>query len=143
VTYFDIDVERRMAKRHKDFGSAPKQDDFEPLSFTYDGQEYECRPMINGTVLLKFVRDADSGEGGKSAGALLNLFGDVLLADDFKRFEEYVNDPDTIVEIEKLGEIAAWVVEEYTARPTQASSNSSNGRTRTGGRSKVGSSSAG
>lgn len=132
-----------MTKRHKDFGSAPVAADYEPLSFTYDGQEYQCRPVINGAVLLRFVREADSGEGGRSAGALLGFFKDLLLEEDFKRFETYVEDPDTVIPIETLGEIAAWVVEEYTGRPTQEPTKSPSGRKRTGTRSKVSASSPG
>jgi hypothetical protein len=129
-------------KRHKDFGAPVSIEDAEPLYFTYDGEDYYCRPEINGVVLLKFVRDADSGEGGKSAGALLDLFQKILLTDSYERFEKYVNDPDKIISIETLGEVAAWVIEEYTARPTPESSKPSSGRTRTGTRSRGGSSSA-
>lgn len=126
------DMEIPMAKRHRDFGSTKSLQEYEPLSFTLEGEEYYCRPALAGATLLKFVKEADSGDGGRSADALLGLFEKILYPDDFDRFQKLWDDPDRIVDITTLGEIASWVVGEYTNRPTQASSNSSDGREITG-----------
>jgi hypothetical protein len=121
-----------MSKRHKDFGAVATTADYEPLSFTLDGEEYWCKPAINGAVLLRFVREADSDSGGQSAGALLGLFEKVLLPEDNEKFAKVIDDPEKIIDINILGEIAAWVVEQYTQRPTKARSGSSRGRTTRG-----------
>lgn len=112
-----------MATRHKDFGKAKSSEEYEPLSFTLEGQEFFCKPAMNGMTLLKFVREADSDDGGRSAAAMIDLFDKVLKKDDAVRFKELVDDPDVLIEMETLGEIVAWVVEQYTSRPTKESSN--------------------
>ena len=129
-----------MTKRHRDFGKTKTMSDYEPLAFSLEGQEFECRPAINGATLLKFVADADSNEGGRSATALLDFFSRALKSEDAERFKALIDDPDTLIQIETIGEIAAWLVEQYTDRPTQEPSNSSSGSGRTGRKSTAASS---
>jgi hypothetical protein len=104
--------------RTKDFGATKKIDDFEPLNFVLNGETFNCKPAIQGSVLLEFVADADSDQGGRSAGALYGFFKKTLLTDDYTKFEEMVRSEDVIVDLSLLGDIAGWLVEEYTARPT-------------------------
>lgn len=129
-----------MTKRHKDFGKTKTIDDYEPLSFTLEDQEFTCRRAINGASLLKFVADADSQEGGRSAMALLDFFDQALEELDAKRFRRLVDDPDILLEIATIGEIAAWLVEQYTGRPTEEPSESSGGSKKIGRKPTVASS---
>lgn len=121
-----------MTTRHKDFG-APRADvEVEPLSFSLHGEEFDCHPNVQGAMLLRFIKEADSGDGSRASEALLGLFEKVLEPESFVRFNELWNDNNRIVPIETIGEIAGWLIEEYTARPTKRSSSSSRGRTRPG-----------
>ena len=110
-----------MTKRHKDFGRTKKAEDYEPLSFTLEGQEFNCKPAMNGMSLLKFVREADSDDGGRAADAMVGLFDKVLLKEDAERFKALAEDPDVVIEMETLGEIAAWIIESYTKKDTPES----------------------
>jgi hypothetical protein len=104
--------------RTRDFGSTKSIDDFDPLNFSLNGENFECRAAIQGSVLLGFVADADSPEGGKAAQALYGFFEKALEPDDYIRFDALLKDPKRIVDLNLLGEIAGWLVEEYTSRPT-------------------------
>lgn len=104
--------------RSRDFGKTKRLDDFEPLDFTLNGETYNCKPAIQGGTLLAFVADADSDQGGKAASALYGFFEKALVPEDYTRFSAMLEDSDVIVDLNLLGEIAGWLVEEYTARPT-------------------------
>lgn len=126
---------RHMAKaaaRYKDFGKTQGIDEFPPLGFALNGEEFACRPALPGTTLLDFVRRADSDSGGMAAEAIVQFLEDSLDDPDRQRFVTMINDPDQIVEVETLGEIAGWIVEQYTSRPTKPRSRSANGRSTAG-----------
>lgn len=107
--------------RHKSFGSPNRDTHEEPVTFEIYDEEFECRSQIQGATLLRFVEDADSGDGGRAAGAMLDFFKRVLQPESFERFEVLWEDPDRIVPMETMGEIVSFLVEEYTKRPTQPS----------------------
>lgn len=115
-----------MMTRFKDFGSSDV--DREPLSFKLHGESFECRPAIQGATLLKMVADADSEDSSKVANIITEFFSKTLLPESYERFEALINDPDRIVTVDTLGEITSWMVETYTARPTQEPERSSNGQ---------------
>lgn len=119
------------ASRFKDFGGS---DDvpLEPLGFSLYGEQFDCYPSIQGGVLLKFVADGDSDDGGRAAEALLHIFERVLLPESYARFKALIDDPTRIVTIEKLGEIAVWLIEVYTKRPTTRPELSSSGESISG-----------
>lgn len=108
-----------MTERHRDFGGPDIDENAEPVSFSLMGQTFTAKPSINGAVLLQFVREADSGHGGRASEALLGLFEKVLTKESFERFEKMAGDPDIPIRVEKLGEICGWLVEVYTDRPTK------------------------
>lgn len=114
-----------MTQRHKDFGGVEDLIEDEPVTFSLMGQNFTAKPQMNGAVLLQFVREADSGHGGRASEALLGLFEKVLTVESYERFEKMANDPDIPIRVEKLGEICGWLVEVYTARPTKVRSTSS------------------
>lgn len=118
--------------RFKKFAGGTKIDDFEALGFEVNGSEFEAVPAIPGTVLLDFIKDADSDSGGDSARALYNFFEKVLEDDDYRRFRGVLDDPKVIIDLEFIGEIASWLVSEYSARPTTPPSPSSSGESTPG-----------
>jgi hypothetical protein len=113
--------------RHKDFAGGTNIDDFEPLTFTLNRQNFTCVPAIQGSTLLEFVAQADGESGGAAAGALYQFFENCMEAPEYARFQALLKDPKVIIDMELIGEIAGWLVEEYTARPTKRPVNSSPG----------------
>jgi len=118
--------------RFKDFGKTQPLEDYDPLGFALNGEDFSCRPAIAGAILLDFVRRADSNSGSVAAEAIIQFLEDSLEEPDRERFVAMIRDPDVIVEVETLGEMAGWLIEQYTSRPTKP-------RTRpAGGRSSIG-----
>jgi len=103
--------------RFKDFGSGPDLSGVEPLSFKLHGDTFNCRRAVQGKLLLNLVANAD--DPAKSAEAMNKFFEMVLMPEDHRKFEELCSDPDKIISVDTLAEIAAWLVAEYTNRPTQ------------------------
>ena len=123
------------AGRFKDFGTAVAIEDFPPLGFKLNDEEFTCKAALPGAVLLDMVRRLDS-ESGAAAQAVLDFISYALEDNDLERFQTLLADPDKIVQMEMLGTIVGWLVEQYTTRPTKARSRSSNGRT-SGGRTST------
>lgn len=118
--------------RRKKFTGGKKLDEFEPIEFELNDQTFKCRPALQGAVLLEFVAKADSDSGSAAASALYDFFKDVMDEEEYTRFRDYLRNPDIIIEMDTIGEIAAWLVEEYTERPTEPSENSDGGQSSSG-----------
>lgn len=118
--------------RHKDFGGGTDITDYEPLTFSVIGEEFSVKPAIQGNVLLNFVAKASGDDGGAAASALDEFFSKVMEDSEFQRFQEHLNNPRVIIDMEKLGEIAGWLVEEYSTRPTKPPTSSADGQLTTG-----------
>lgn len=121
-----------MATRRRTFKSGKALSDFDPLEFELNDQTFKCKPALQGAVLLEFVAKADSDDGGAAAGAMYDFFADVMDELEYKRFRNYLKNPTVIIELDMIAEIAAWLVEEYTARPTEPSSSSDDGPSSSG-----------
>lgn len=121
-----------MTTRRKTFRGGKRLEEFEPVEFELNDQTFKCKPAIQGAVLLEFVAKADSGEGAAAATALYDFFSDVMDDEEYKRFRAYLKNTEIIIEMDTIGEIAAWLVEEYTARPTEPSENSDGGQSSSG-----------
>jgi hypothetical protein len=113
--------------RKKTFRGGKHISEFEPIEFELNDQKFACKPAIQGATLLEFVAKADSDSGGAAAAALYGFFEDTMEEAEYARFMEYLNAPEYIIEMETIGEIASWLVEQYTARPTQPSAPSATG----------------
>ena len=105
--------------RFKDFGSGSNSAPKEAPVFKLHGEEFTCKPAIQGKVLLNLAANSSGDDPAKAAGVIDDFFGYVLAEDSSKRFQDLLVDPDRIVTVETLSEIVAWLVEEYTERPNQ------------------------
>lgn len=98
------------------------------IEFTLGTETFECKRVIDGLTLLEFAQIAGSLTGdideddpesvraaSAGAGALKDLLSDTII--DYSRFEKFVRA--NSVDLETLGEIAGWLVEAYSDRPTQ------------------------
>lgn len=109
--------------RFKDFGSGSAVPT-EAISFKLYGEEFLCRPAIQGKVLLDLVAKSGDSENAAVAASVINtFFNTVLVPESYDRFNALATDPDKIVDVEQLGEIVGWLVEQYADRPTQRPEN--------------------
>jgi hypothetical protein len=118
--------------RHKNFGAPRTMADYEPVTFVLADQEFTCKAAVQGSVLLKFISDADSNQGGRAATAMRTFFADVMDEDEVKKFYDLIDGEEYIFDMESLAEITSWLVETYSARPTAPSKPSSAGRKKAG-----------
>lgn len=102
-------------KRFKDFGSGKKV--YEPLSFKLHGEEFDALPAIQGKTLIEFAEM--STDPAEAAKAIPLFFSKVLTEESYNRFDALLSSEDKIVEMETLGEIVGWLMEEYTNRPEE------------------------
>lgn len=107
-----------MAK-FKDFGAGTGTEEKEPVKFMLHGEEFNCRPALQGKVLLDLVARSGGDDPADAAKIITEFFKNVLVQESFERFDKLLTDQDKIVSVDTLGEISAWLVEVYTARPTQ------------------------
>jgi hypothetical protein len=116
-----------MTSRFKDFGEDSNVVK-EPLSFKLYGEEFHCVPAVQGKVLLDLVKKAsDPNDPGAAAEVVDSFFEKTLTSESLERFNKLLEDPEKIVSVETLSEITAWLVAEYSERPTKEPERSSNG----------------
>lgn len=122
-----------MTKRHKSFGSpSAEAEALEDMTFELEGETFTCYPAIPGATLLEFVELVDSGDESGTPKALLMLINKAIIKDDLDDFNKLIHDPNIAIPVETIGEIATWMVETYTKRPTKRVSSLAGGRARTG-----------
>ena len=111
----------KPSKRYRSFTSKSTSDEkIEAITFDLLSESFEARPRLQGAVILEFLSVIDDGSSA-SAAQLLTLIKAALVEESWTRFDALIHNPDTIVEIETIGEIVSFLVEEYTSRPTKAS----------------------
>lgn len=106
--------------RFKRFSSGQRVDELEPLEFELAGEVFHCKPALQGYELIMFMSESNVEDRG--AESVLKLFDRVMAASEYERFQALLTGDDVIISINDLGEIAAWLVEQYTERPTQPQS---------------------
>lgn len=115
-------------KRFRDFGSGANVT--EPISFKLYNEEFHCRPSLQGKVLLEMAAAAqDSGDSTSAAATMIDsFFAKALLPESLDRFNTLLTDPEKIVTVEMLGEIAGWLTEQYSGRPQPGPEQSASGQ---------------
>lgn len=111
--------------RHKSFGNSNPYVDQEPVSFDLYDETFICKAAVQGAVLLRFGKETKDN----AAEAVMNFFQTCMPEDEYERFAELIDSEDKIVDATTLGEIAGYLVSEYSARPTVPGSSSSTGPT--------------
>lgn len=109
--------------RRKNFGGSSSEET-EPVEFDLYEETFHCRPELQGSTLLTYSKRFSSENAGEVNAAFLDFFQSALKAESYERFKNLIESEDKIVKIEKLGEIAEWLIEEYTDRPTKGSKDS-------------------
>ena len=120
-----------MTARFKDFGSGGDQNT-ESIQFKLHGEEFECVKNLQGNALLNLVAKAGSGEPSDAAETIKDIFSRALVEESYERFVKLIDDKEKIVTVETLGAITAWLVEQYSGRPTQGPEQSQSGQSTSG-----------
>lgn len=107
-----------MTTRFKDFGEDQNVNK-EPLTFKLYGEEFHCHTALQGKALLDTVSKADAEDPAAAARMIDDFFKKSLKEESYERFNALLNDPEKIVTVETLSEITAWLVEQYSERPTK------------------------
>lgn len=121
-----------IAKRHKSFTPKNRKKS-PPLSFELFDETFHAYPDLQGAVILEFAaamaesaeavdEDGEAAGGGSAAGLIINFFDKALKPESLKSFKKLVHDPEKIIEADELAEIVSWLMEQYTSRNLEESS---------------------
>lgn len=110
----------------------------EPVTFTLRGASYTAAPSAPAQALLDAAA-ADSATDAADKVAALGKFMDaVLIPESATRFAAGMSDRANPIDLEDLAAVVAWLIEVYTARPTEQPSPSPSGPTTAGADSTPG-----
>lgn len=108
--------------RHRSFSSseeAPKEQ-LEPVTFDLAGETFAAKPELQGIVLMDFLEASDGG-GVTSIVAFKTFLEESMEEAEYARLNKHLRTATENVDIEKIAKVVAYLVEEYTSRPTKAS----------------------
>jgi len=114
----------------------------DPVSFTIDGERFDCLPLMTGAAFIRYSRLLAKG-GMIATGAVEDFFSEVMDPEEHKRFRKFIEDPGRRITTNKLGDIFLGLFGRYAAgpaersRPTEPPKPSRSGRARTRGGSKA------
>lgn len=109
--------------RHKSFGNVDRYRDQEAVTFDLYDETFTCKPAVQGAALLRFGTESQEN----AAEAVMTFFALCMGEEEFDRFKGLIESEDKIVDATTLGEIAGYLVGEYSSRPTERSSSSPSG----------------
>ena len=118
----------------------------EPLEFKLSGQIFTCHNEVPAGLLLDLAsagsrasrrrRVAEDDEaGGLTVEALMSFFEGALEPESYSRFSEVIRSPEIIVPMGTISDIASWLAEEYSDRPTGGNSSDTSNSRSSGGES--------
>jgi hypothetical protein len=114
-----------LPKRSRSFAvsdvAASEKTEVAPLGFDIAGESFEVLPEAPGIILLEFIEATTSNEQGANAAALTKFLKSVMSDEEWKRLDTVLHDPKNMIDIKTISEIVKFVIEEYTARPSEAS----------------------
>jgi hypothetical protein len=81
-------------------------------------EKFKARSAIPGHLMMQIAGAMESGVSVASA-EMVKMLHSAIVPEDKDRFMTLIDDTEIAIPIETLGEILAWLAEEYTGRPTQ------------------------
>lgn len=102
--------------KHRTF-TTEAEESAEPITFDIDGEVFTCKGFVPGTVLIEYGALLLSGEISIAASALLSFYSRVMEDGEAKRFMAFVEDPARKVDVQLLGRIMQFLLEEYGGLP--------------------------
>lgn len=115
-----------MAPAHRDFDAGRREQTGEPLTFSLGGETFTVPRPLPALPMMELAAAA-SEEGqtedlARSAAAFSRFLLGMLASSDRERFRKMATA--IRADVELLGAIVQWVVEEMSGRPTEAPSDS-------------------
>jgi hypothetical protein len=80
---------------------------------------FKCRRAVAGSRILDFLKDTSEDDPSSMARAVFGLLESALETSELEGFREFVDDPENGITLETLSEIAGWVAEQFSGRPTE------------------------
>lgn len=96
-------------------------EEVEPIEFDLAGEHFQAYGEVPGAVLLDFISNSSGEVPAETAKAIMNYLKSSLDAENYKKFQVVTRDPQKKIKIETLSEIVGYLIEERSARPTEAS----------------------
>lgn len=110
------------ARKIKSFISETEEAPVEPIEFELvKGETFEAYGEVSGAITLEFIAATSSDNSGDTARGILDYLEASMDAENFKRFNSIIKSPKYKIKIEKLSDIVAYLIEERSSRPTEAS----------------------
>lgn len=108
--------------RHRSFSASAETpvDKLEPVTFDLAGETFAAKPELQGIVLMDFLEASDGG-GVSSIVAFKDFLKESMEEEEYTRFNTTLRTAKQNIDIEQIAKIVAFLVEEYTSRPTKAS----------------------
>lgn len=97
-----------------------KETDDEPRRYVEETLHFHAKPFVSGGLLaqVEIMSSRNPGEHARSGDAIYDFFYGALLPEDVKAFREVLEAPDIYVHSTVLSDLALWLYEKYTERPT-------------------------
>lgn len=111
----------------EEYGFADK----EGVSFKLGGHVFTTKPVLHPYILLK----RDGNEGGLETA--IRIIRSSLTSEDEQIFSQLIDDPEVLISANQVDQIAAWIMEEISGRPTKQPRSSGAGEKQTGRTSKA------
>lgn len=86
-----------------------------------DSSKFKCRRAVAGSRILDFLAQTNEEDPASMARAVFGLLESAVEADQWEGFREFVDNENNGIDLETLSEIAGWVAEQYSGRPTEPS----------------------
>lgn len=96
----------------------------EPLDFTVGGDVFRVYPPTTAMFALFMSSQADNREVTDHIAGLVDFLDNMLDPDDRIKFRRCLLDREHPLEFEMMQDIVEWLVEEWSARPTEQQSDS-------------------
>lgn len=110
------------ARKIKSFIAETAKAPAEPIIFELvEGETFEAYGDVSGATTLEFIAATSSENSGDQARGLLAYLKASMDEENFKRFDAIIKSPDHKISIETLSNIVAFLIEERSSRPTEAS----------------------
>jgi hypothetical protein len=104
----------------------------EPIEFEYDERVVTVKPPTAPQLALFLSAYGDTADVGGRVVDTLNFFSSRFRREDAGYFKRRLNDPEDPFDFEDMSDILAWLIEEWSGRPTISPSESVSLPTATG-----------
>lgn len=113
----------------------PSEDDQSPFPLTINGDDVMCRGVVDGYILLEYTagmsRTATMGERARALDAFLR---ECMEPTEYEKFRKICSK--NLLDIDPIVDIAQYLTEVYSERPTSSAGSSPTGQTTTGSSSE-------